>query len=155
MPGADHAVRPVTTGRVPCLTVQSVLRLVGRSTMLVLALFLSLLVVVLDGSAGAPTTINWIVPLLLVVWATTAYLGHLRARWVRRGAVAAAVSGTRRLHRGEIVGAGAAVVGGVAAAVVARTLADAPAVPLVFSTVLGAVVGLLASDILGRLGWLQ
>lgn len=133
------------------------LRLVGRSILLALALFLSLLVVVLDGSAGAPTTVNWVVPLLLVVWGSTAYLGHLRTRWVRRGggAVAAPVSGGRRLYRGEMVGAGAAVAGGVAAGVVARTLADAPAVPLVFSTVLGTVVGLLASDILGRLGWLH
>lgn len=143
-------------GQVACLTVHSVLRLVGRSILLALALFLSLLVVVLDGSAGAPTTVNWVVPLLLVVWGSTAYLGHLRTTWVRRGgAVAAPVAGGRRLYRGEMVGAGAAVAGGVAAAVVARTLADAPAVPLVFSTVLGTVVGLLASDILGRLGWLH
>jgi small-conductance mechanosensitive channel len=137
---------------VTCLTVQSLVQLAGRFVLLAVALFLSLLLVVLDGSTVPSQSLNWTVPLLVVVWGASAYLGHLRARWVRRRRVDPSPGSRRRIRRDEVVGGGAAAVSGTAAGVVAYGYAGAPVVPLISSVVLGAVVGLVASDILRRLG---
>lgn len=155
MSGAVRTVRSLTVLRtVACLLVRVVLQTLGRVVLLAVVLFLSLVIIVLEGSGVGTSPVNWVVPLLLGLWLFAAYLGHLRTTWVRRqrARVGPPVTRERTLTRRQLAGAAAGAAGLVVGTVLARTLAEAPVVILGFSIALGAAAGVLASDLLGRLG---